>query len=163
MRPTPLPAVLTDAQASFIVGPHSIYAASRSVAQRPSMARCLGCELSADRQSITLLFHAEQASALLRDIRETATIAVVYNEPTTHVTLQLKGNDARKIPLPETADAIAARHLAGFFKVVEQRGFSLELVRAALYDGTGPLAAVRFTPVAAFQQTPGPKAGERLA
>lgn len=155
-------AALTEEHAAFVCGPHSVIASSCDAEGLPSMARCLGCEVSADRCSVTLIFHARQAAALLRDIAATGRIAVVYNEPATHVTLQLKGRDARPIPTPEGAEALAGDHIDAFMGAVAPLGFSAELVRAVFLGTVTPVAAVQFTPEAAYQQTPGPKAGARL-
>lgn len=158
----PAPAPLSAAHAAFVAGDHSIVAASRSADRTPSLARSLGCRVSADRRSVLLLFHPRQAAELLADVAGCGRIAVVFSEPTTHKTLQLKGSDARLVTPPADAAALAERHVGGFAGVVGGLGFRADLVRTVLAGEPAPLAAVEFSPDAAFEQTPGPQAGARL-
>lgn len=156
---TPL---LSDAQIEFVEGPRSSFVASCDAARRPSLARTLGCTVDRADGSVTVLLPAAQAAQLLRDVAAGGRIAVVCNAPDTHRTLQIKGEDARCVAAPADAEARIAAHLRGFFAVVGPHGFGFELTQAIIRGRPAPPAAVRFTPTAIFEQTPGAQAGTRI-
>lgn len=160
MDATPL--TLSAAQAEFIIGPLSIYAASSNSEGQASMSRVLACLVDDARRKVTLLLHPLQAAALLRDIAASGRIAAVFNEPASHKTLQLKSSNAQIVSAPPDAEALAQAHVRDFAAAVNPAGFTSELVQAILRGTPGPLAAVRFAPQACFEQTPGPKAGVRV-
>ena len=156
------PAVLDAATAAFICSGISINAASARPGALPSMARATGCRVSADARTVTLLFASTPAAALLEDLRRGGAIAVVFSEPSTHRTLQLKGEDARIVP-PEPGDErLVAGYVATFADGLVQLGYPGEVLRAVLAHDPGDLVAVQITPQAAFSQTPGPGAGTPL-
>ena len=74
--------------------------ASRSEHCIPSVTRALGYRISADRSEFAI-FVPRQAERVLADLRTTAQAAVVFTEPSTHRSVQVKGNDARITPLEE--------------------------------------------------------------
>lgn len=158
----PVPAVLDAATAAFIGSGISINAASTRPDAVPSMARATGCRISADARTVTLLFASTPAAALLDDLRRSGTIAVVFSEPSTHRTLQLKGSDARIVPPAAGDAALAAAYVKIFTDGLTRLGYPGEVLQAVLTHAADDLVAVEFTPLAAFSQTPGPGAGEPL-
>lgn len=157
------PTVLDAATAAFICSGISINAASARAGALPSMARATGCRVSSDRQTITLLFASTPAAALLDDLRHSGTIAVVFSEPSTHRTLQLKGDDTRIEPPGAGDEKLAADYVTVFADGLVRLGYPGEVLRAVLAYAPGDLVAVRFTPQTAFSQTPGPGAGAPLS
>lgn len=160
--PRPVPALLDSATAEFITSGISINAAGARPGTVPSMARATGCRVAADARSVTLLFASTPAAALLDDIRRSGAIAVVFSQPSTHRTLQLKGDDARIVPPAAGDAALAAAYVKIFTDGLTRLGYPGEVLRAVLTHDPGDLVAVEFTPLAAFSQTPGPGAGEPL-
>lgn len=157
------PAVLDAANAAFICSGISINAASARAGALPSIARASGCRVSADARTVTLLFASTLAAALLDDLRRGGAIAVVFSEPSTHRTLQLKGDDARILPIEAGDEALAAEYVTIFADGLDRLGYPGEVLRAVLAHEPGDLVAVAFTPQAAFSQTPGPGAGTPLS
>ena len=86
--------ILDPINTAFMQGGVSIVASSRDSNNTPSMARCLGCRVSTDRKLVTLLVPKSQSRELLEALTLTHQIAVVFSEPSTHRTIQLKGTDA---------------------------------------------------------------------
>jgi len=161
--PVPAPAIVDAATAEFICSGLSINAASARAGSVPSMARATGCRLDDDRRCVTLLFASTPAAALLDEIRRSGSIAVVFSEPSTHRTLQLKGGDARIVPV-EAGDAeLCRRYIETFSSGLVRLGYPGEVLRAVLAHDSDDLVAVQFSPASAFSQTPGPGAGERFA
>ncbi len=73
---------------------------SRSEHCIPSVTRALGYRISADASEFAI-FVPRHAERVLADLRTTAQVAVVFTEPSTHRSVQVKGNDVRITPLEE--------------------------------------------------------------
>jgi hypothetical protein len=154
--------VLDEEQAAFICSGLSMSAAACRSGGVPSLARAVGCRVSADRRTVTALFAETASSALLDDVRRTGAIAVVFSRPADHRTVQLKGTDALIVPLGAGDAELSARQVETFVEGLAALGYQAPVVRTFLAASPDDLVAVRFTPRAAFSQTPGPKAGEAL-
>jgi len=153
--------LLDAAHAAFIQGPVSVIVASRNAEQVPDVVRGCGCRVSRDRRQVTVLIEPARASSLLDDVAGNGLIAVVFSQPSTHRTIQLKGDDARVVPVTAADRAAVRRHQQQWCADLASIGYGPAFA-VAVHGGAGPLAAIRFTPTAAFQQTPGPGAGQPL-
>jgi hypothetical protein len=155
--------ITLDAElAAFIQGGVSIHAASRDADCVPSIARALGCRVSPDRARITVFLLASHAGAMLADFRGNGAIAVVFSLPSTHRTVQLKGNDAALEDLHDGDWVIVARNREAFTADLVGVGYPHSLGRTLTAGTRGDIIAVGFTVSAAFLQTPGPSAGTPL-
>jgi hypothetical protein len=136
----------------------SVIVASRDARLRPSLMRAVGSRLEADGQ-VTVYLSRPQSRQLLQDIASTGRIAVVFSEPATHRTVQLK---ASRVQIRE-ATAEDAPVLDAYLRSMEheilQVGFPPEVTRTMLAHRLEDVVAVRFAPEQAFDQTPGPRAG----
>jgi hypothetical protein len=139
----------------------SIIVGSRDAVQRPHLMRAVGCMLSDDRRQVTVLINQRAADRVLADLRANGLIAVVFSEPTTHRTLQLKGSDAQVLPCGSEGEAVAERHLRRFVDELADIGVRADVAQTLLARDGG-LAAIRFTVREAYEQTPGPQAGSAL-
>lgn len=157
------PELLIDAaQAAFLQGGVSVTAASCGAHPFPSVCRVLACRVAADRGRLTVMVAKTQAQQLLADVSHSARLAVVFSQPSTHRTIQVKGMDATIAP-PEPADLEAVRmHRDAFVAEVMQIGFPDPLVRSLLTCADDDIVAISATPAAAFDQSPGPRAGAPL-
>ena len=154
---------LLDADpAAFIQSGVSIVVASRDAANMPRVARALGCRVSEDRRRVTVYLAAFQAAPLLAAIRAEGAIAVAFNLPSTHRAFQLKGADAAVVPLDRSDVERARRYVDAFSADIGLLGYAEVYGRALLWFDPAELTGVAFTPAAAFEQTPGPRAGVRL-
>jgi hypothetical protein len=157
------PQVLLDPEvASFIQGGVAVVVAARNAALVPDVARGCGCRVSRDRRRVTVLVESERAEELLADIRATGKVAVVFSQPSTHRTIQLKGDDAAVVPATKAERRIADRHLLAWVADLVSAGFHADFAAAVRGRAERSVAAIRFTPASAFEQTPGPAAGQRL-
>jgi hypothetical protein len=161
--PSPLPAPIIDAaHAAFLLGRVSIVAASRDEHNVPTLMRAVGCRLSRDRRKVTILLRASQSVRLLADLRVDGIIAVVFSEPSTHRTLQLKGEGADVHPLQRGDATLLARYRDVMVAEICPLGYAEALIRAMLSCPVDDAVAVTFRPTRAFSQTPGPGAGRPL-
>ena len=164
--PPALPSVplIDDDTAAFMQRGVSVIVGSRSSASpaQASLMRAVGCRVSPDRRAVTVLLHAPPCRALLDDIRATGQVAVVFSQPSTHRTLQFKARDARLGEATPQDWALASQYQQAFAREVEPLGISKEFAMAIMGWRPADLMALHFTPVEAYDQTPGPRAGTRL-
>lgn len=158
MTPEPL---LTPADADFVQGGVSISVAARTADLRPVMARALGCRVAADRREIRVFLSRSIAASVLAGVEANGAIAAVFTLPSTHQTLKLKATDARILEVDPAELWLIADYRRKFALDLASMGHSLEFA-AAVVPMMDDLVAVRFTPSAAFDQTPGPDAGRAL-
>jgi hypothetical protein len=156
------PSPIGDEHAALIERRVSIMLGSRDAGLRPHLVRAVGCRLSADRRRATLLVPVGSSAQVLNDLRDNGCIAVVFSEPTSNRTLQLKGRDASVAPCGPDDAALADRYVQGFVEEIGRLGFSARLAHTIL-SRNDALVAVHFTIAEAFEQTPGPSAGEPVA
>lgn len=147
---------------AFVQGAVGIVVASRDAALCPSVGRAAGCRVDPDRRALTILLAASQNAALLDDIRRHRTIAVVFSEPSSHRTVQLKGRDAVECAVVDEDLRAAAAYAQAFDAELARVGFRGGYARALVAYEPGDLVAVRFSAEQGFLQTPGPRAGEPL-
>jgi hypothetical protein len=140
----------------------SMIAASCGPDRTPSTARALGRRFSPDVRQVTLFFSSCDAQELLEHVALTGRIAAVFSVPRTHKALQLKGTDAKVVPLAEGDLQIVTTYRQTFIAHVGDLGYPRPLIETLLACEPDDLAAVAFTPTAAFSQTPGPHAGHAI-
>ena len=148
--------------ARFLAGGVSINAGSASAAGVPSLCRAFGCRVDPGTGRITVFFAAPQAADLVRDATRSGALAVVFSEPPTHRTVQIKGQDARLEPLAEGDLACVTAYRAAFAQCLVFLGFTEVMVRTLLDCPDEALVALTFTPSALFNSTPGAQAGTPL-
>lgn len=154
--------LLDEARAEFLTHHVSILVGSCSADCIPSVVRAYGCRVAPDRRSVTVFLAVTQSQAVLRDLRAGGAIAVVFSRPTTHGTLQLKGTRARIAPLAGDDREVMRAYGRSFGEEIGTIGFR-DPFNSTIMSGTEEDAvAVSFTPTAAFEQTPGPSAGQPL-
>jgi hypothetical protein len=140
--------ILSDDICEFLTGGVSIVLASRSAALVPSIARATCCRIV--------------RGELLDDVRSRGMVSATFTRPNTHRAMQFKGSDARIEAIRAEDRSAVAAYLQAFAAVVEPLGFPNEFTRA-FHASPADEVAIEFTPAEAFQQTPGPAAGARIA
>lgn len=156
-----LPALPAE-HVAFIQTGVSIVVASHDNANTPSVARGVACRLSPDRRRVTVLLRPSRSAALMADLRSSASIAVVFSQPSTHRTIQIKGRDPEIGPVQADDQERVQKHISEFSDEVVPYGYSPAFARAMLDSAPDDLVAVTFTARDVFSQTPGPRAGERM-
>jgi len=141
----------------------SITVATAGPGLQPNLTRAVGFRIDADRRRVTLFLARCDAADLLADLRDRPAVAVVFSEPSTHRTVQLKGFDAREVPLREGDDDLVAAYAKRLEADLASVGFGSAYGSALIAHEPGERVGVAFTVAAAFNQTPGPSAGAPLA
>lgn len=161
----PSPAIALSADhAQFVQSGVSIILSSANAQCIPSVGRALGCSLNANRDTLELFLIAAKTAALLNDLRAGRPIAVAFTRPSTHRTLQIKAPNARLLPARVEDRPGIARYLTEFSADVDaiMGGSQSALIQTALGLPEDVNVRVALQPVALFEQTPGPRAGQAL-
>lgn len=158
----PLVPCLGPEQLALIRRRVSIIVASRDAGQRPHLMRAMGCRLSDDLREVTVFLSASSSRQVLADLRANGLIAVVFSEPSSNLSLQLKGDDAAIRPVEPGDHALVQAYVRQFAVEIGQLGFPEHVAHTLFAHAPDELVAVHFTPRHAFEQTPGPNAGEAL-
>lgn len=161
---------MSQAAASLLAPEHiamvdkgvSTIVASRDAALRPSLMRAVGSRITPDGSEITVYLARSQSRQLLQDLAATGQIAVVFSEPNTHRTLQVKASGVTGRAADESDLPALQRYRESMEWEICSIGHAAALVQAMLAFQLEDLVAISFSPSAAFDQTPGPKAGRAL-
>lgn len=156
------PAVIGPEQAALMRRRVSIIAATRDAQHRPHLMRALGCRLAPNRRELTLFLSTGACAELLADLRDNGRIAVVFSEPSTDRSLQIKGEGACIEPPAPGDAALVAHYVECFADEIAALGFDRVLVKTMFHHEPDELVTVRFVPREAYEQTPGPQAGARI-
>ena len=140
----------------------SVIVGSRSAAMRPSLMRAVCSHIEPDGEQVTVFLSRAQSAQLLDDIRATGQVAVVFSEPSTHHTVQLKASRASVRPAAPADQPWIDAYRAAMEREIERVGFAPHFTRAMLACRLDELVAVSFSPELAYDQTPGPRAGASL-
>jgi hypothetical protein len=140
-----------------------VIVASSDAQLRPSVMRAVGCRVQREQGTLAVYLARSQAARLLDDISRSGRIAVMFSRPSTHVTLQVKATRATIRAATEADREAIERYRLAFEAEVESVGHPRMLAGALLASRPDDLVAVVFEPGEVFEQTPGPKAGERVA
>ncbi|MFP5392179.1 MAG: hypothetical protein ACLGI6_11650 [Gammaproteobacteria bacterium] len=154
--------VIDTSHAGFITRGVSISISSCGAERVPSIARGLGCRVSPDRHTVTVLVSKKQADEVLRHVRERAVIAVSFSEPVQQRALQLKGQDASTANATPADLQLALRYRDSYAQQLRLLGMEARLIETLLACAAPDLASITFSPTQAFAQTPGPNAGQAL-
>jgi hypothetical protein len=117
--------------------------------------------VASDGRALRLLGIAPPGSQTRENLQGNGAIAVGFGLPTLARAVQLKGVvDAVREPVPADRER-AERHLELFCAEAAQLGIPERLTRR-MYPQESDFVAVTFPVEEAFDQTPGPTAGQRL-
>ena len=152
---------LSVEHATFIQGAVSVVVSARDAGLVPDVLRGCGCRVARDRRRVTVLVEPARSGAVLDHIRTNGMIAVVFSQPSTHRTIQLKGSAATLAPAGRADFAAAQAHLQAWVEDMQRIGYAPQFARAVRGEPS-VIVAITFRPAAAFEQTPGPAAGQRL-
>jgi len=140
----------------------SAIVASRNAAHRPSLMRAVGASIAPDGSELTVYVARSRSRQLLQDVAATGQIAVVFSEPMSHRTVQVKARDVELRSAVDSDAPVLQRYLRSMEHEIGNVGQSAAFVQAMLACRLDDVVAIRFRPSEAYDQTPGPKAGSAL-
>ncbi len=139
----------------------SIHVGGRDAQGNPQLNRAIDLRVEPDHR-LSLLLPSPDADDLIVALRASPQIAVVLCQPTTHHAVQVKGVDAEVLPTRAQDWPDQAAFKRRFVQEIEPYGFGDDFASAWLDPSEGELFWVRFTPQGAWNQTPGPGAGQPM-
>ena len=141
----------------------SAIVASRSLEMQPSIMRGVGARITPDGRGVTVFVSRPQSRQLLQDIAATGAVAVVFSVPFTHQTVQVKATRGVEVrPATEDDRPALTKYLRSMEFEVGRVGYGPQFTGTMLSHQIADTVAISFTPELAFNQTPGPGAGQRL-
>lgn len=140
----------------------SVNVASRDARLRPSVMRAMASHVNADASEVTVWLARRQCGQMLQDLATTGAIAVMFSEPSTHRTVQLKATRVRLRDAQASDQPVLDRYLRAMEEEIAAVGYPAPLTRAMLACSLDDLVAASFRPEQVFEQTPGPQAGKAL-
>ncbi|HYF59848.1 MAG TPA: pyridoxamine 5'-phosphate oxidase family protein [Burkholderiaceae bacterium] len=158
--PSPSTLLADEALCAFVAGGVSVGLATCDARRRPHVVRVIGVRRDGER--LRLVLPLDLGTAVLDDVADNGRVAVVFTQPTTHRTFQLKGSDARAVEVDEADRAETDRYRRALGADLAAIGWPQAYTDALLDAHDAPLATIAFTPDAVFVATPGPDAGARM-
>jgi hypothetical protein len=154
--------VLDEASAVFVQSNVSINMTACDAARGLAVSRAYGCRVSEDRVRVTVYVYRDLAGDVLHNVESHGAVAVVFNRPSTHETLQLKGDDATVVAFDPREEPLLERYRQLFIADLLSIGHPPSFNQAIMERFEGEMAGIQFTPTVVFNSTPGPKAGQKL-
>jgi hypothetical protein len=146
---------------AHVEGPVGIVLASRRDDLVADLVLALGCRVLPDGRVVLVVSRSAGAS-VLACLDEGHGLAATFSMPSTHHTLQLKAPRASWSAATHADREAVARYRRLFARELASVGFGAEYSNALLAAREDDLVAVTFLPDAAFEQTPGPRAGATI-
>jgi len=154
--------LLTQDHVAMIEGGVSVIVSSCDAHLTPSVMRAVGSQISSNGGHVTVYMCRSQSARLLQDVARSGRLAAVFSQPSTHRTVQLKTRTARLREATEDDMPALQRYLQGMENELTLVGFAAVYARAMLAHRLDDVVAIEFEPELAFDQTPGPKAGQPI-
>lgn len=128
---------------------------------RPVLCRGVGARLESDGRLVVIV-SAESGREVLAAIRQTARVSVNFTLPENYRSLSFVGRDAVvEFGGAQFRELVDERHRT-FAAQLARIGFPPEYTQAWHSPPDEELMAIRFTPISARNQTPGPGAGNAI-
>ena len=124
----------------------SVIVGSRDVQMRPSIMRAVGSRVAPDGSAITVYLAREQSRQLLQDIAATGHVAVVFSQPATHCTMQVKARQAGLRRATADDAPVLAAYLAAMEQEIQAVGYPPAVTRAMLAHRLDEAVASRCPP-----------------
>ena len=150
-----LPAELVD----FVESGVSILVGTRDAQLRPEAVRAVGCTVGKDLRTLSIVLNAATSRRTIANLEAGSPMAVTFNRPIDHRSMQVKGPCLRLRTGTAADDEGARRYLAAFADALYLVGVSRATARRV--RGV-PCMVAELEVRELFEQTPGPVAGNRL-
>ncbi len=157
---------LDEAVRRFLDRSLSVNVATSDRDGRPLVARAVAARvapgIAPGSERLTVLIDGRANAVLVAAVKETGRLAVVFTEPSTHRSIQIKDDNASVAAPTVEESKLPCPYIDGFIEELAAMGFTEAFVRAVMAFDPADLVALHLDPAAVFDQTPGPKAGERI-
>lgn len=159
--PAPAPARLHGELLAFLSCGLSIHVGACNRAGEPQLVRALALRIDADHR-ISLLLSTPSADGLLAAVAEVPAVAITCCQPSTHRAIQLKGRGAELSVADPARWPERQPFKDRFLAEIAPYGYDETFADAWLDVPPEQWRVVTFTPTGAWNQTPGPGAGQAI-
>ena len=129
---------------------------------QPALCRALAAEVLPDGR-LRVLLDRMSGREVVQAVSETRQVAVVLGMPSTHRTLHVKGRDAVVVPAGPELRPLLLERADAFVRQLEFFGFDRDTVLDHWFRlPDDDLLSLTFTLSGAWDQTPGPGAGQAV-
>ncbi len=151
--------LIPDDLAEHFEGGVSILVGTRDERLRSEATRAFGAFVHPDRQRLTVFLPADTSALAIANLRANGKIAVGFSSILDHETLQVKGTLEGIRDATDAEHDLIMRYHVAFAEILAVTGIPRAVTRRL---NVWPAHAVTLLATDLFQQTPGPKAGERV-
>ena len=142
---------LFESGASIVVG-------TRDERLRPHVARAGGAKVDRAANRITVFLAESVAAPTVTNLAANGAIAVSFTAVFSHRSIQTKGKVVSVAPAAESDRDLVKHYMSAWAEVLYQTGIPRAVT---LQCASWPAVAITFDVSETFNQTPGPKAGDR--
>lgn len=122
----------------------------------PGCCRAVGVRSSPDASQVTVFVPVATSQTIVTNLASNGRVAVVFSEPVSHETIQLKGTSTTvRLAAPDEKE-IVRRQMEKFAEILDQLGMPRRITSRV---NRWPAFAIEIAVEKVFDQTPGPKAG----
>jgi hypothetical protein len=154
------PAPITEELVELIASGVDVYVATCDAELEPESMFGMGVRALADRKTLMVYLPQALAAATLRNLEDNGRIAVTMNRPSDLKAVQLKGRFVSVRASDDVDREFQLIFRAALVDQLEAVGVPRSVTRRLVW---WPSFAVEIAVDDVFGQTPGPRAGERLA
>lgn len=154
------PSLLTDEILDLMGSGVDVYVGTRDAALRPESMLAMGLRADADRRHVVVYLPEALAAATLANLNDNGAVAVTLSRAGDLKTVQLKGTTTAIRPSDEADREFQLEYRAALAEQLAFVGVPRSATRRLVW---WPSLAVTVQISDVFDQTPGPKAGERLS
>jgi hypothetical protein len=150
---------IDDALKEFLESGVAVIVGTGDAAGRPHVTFAWGPRVHESRTRMDVFLEAARSDRPLANLRANDRIAMTVAHPVIYRSVQLKGRFYESAPLDEADQAWVTRHRDDFLVTTSLIGDPPAAIQAMWLD---EVIRITFDTEAAFDQTPGPKAGRAL-
>ena len=150
---------MRDRLAQFIKGNIAVFVGAVDADGVPSCCRGIALDTTDNFESATVYVPVATSQDVVANVATTRRIAVVFVEPLSHSSVQLKGVTRGVRVAPPSDQPLVEGALHRFADVLDTIGLPRRITHSMAH---WPAFAIDFSVEEIFDQTPGPKAGSAL-
>lgn len=159
----PAPIIIDNTLADYISGPVAIMLSAVDEQNRPHLVRIAGCKVADGGEALVLFADRRKSEVILAAAQARDFIAAVFCLPGPEQAMQIKGDSVMIRPPNEEEIAFQLGYRQAWVNHLVSLGYNAAFSQAIVDWPLADLVAIRFRPLAVFEQTPGPQAGTSLA
>ncbi len=154
--------MIPDRVIEVVQGASPMQVGTRDSKLRPAHSYVTGAVVHDDRQTVTFFVTERRAKRILEDVADNGRVALTAAQAS-HEAYQLKGSYLSSRGATDEDYAIQEAHRAALVPALAQFWPEEVVKRLILGAAYRPSVAITFRVEEIFLQTPGPRAGEKLA